>query len=91
MPDAAPYFRVFNPVTQGEKFDSNGEYIRRFIPELGKLPNKYLFAPWQAPTEILKQAGVVLGETYPQPIVDLKLSREAALEAFSTLKAISQP
>ncbi|TCS44042.1 cryptochrome/photolyase family protein [Reinekea marinisedimentorum] len=89
--DAAPYFRVFNPVTQGEKFDAQGEYIRRFIPELGKLPNKYLFAPWQAPAEILKQAGVVLGETYPQPIVDLKLSREAALEAFSTLKAISQP
>ena len=89
--DAAPYFRVFNPVTQGEKFDAQGEYIRRFIPELSKLPNKYLFAPWQAPAEILKQAGVVLGETYPQPIVDLKLSREAALEAFSTLKAISQP
>jgi deoxyribodipyrimidine photo-lyase len=84
--DAAPYFRIFNPVTQGKKFDSKGEYIRRFIPELSKLPDKYLFAPWLAPAEVLKQAGVELNATYPNPIVDLKLSREAALHAFSTLK-----
>jgi deoxyribodipyrimidine photo-lyase len=84
--DAAPYFRVFNPITQGEKFDKTGEYTRRFVPELRELPDKYLFKPWQAPLEILEQAGVVLGDTYPEPIVDVKTSREHALAAFKTLK-----
>ena len=84
--DAAPYFRIFNPVTQGKKFDPQGEYIRRFIPELAKLPDKYLFAPWETPPAILQQCGVRLGENYPEPVVDLKHSRERALEAFQSLK-----
>ena len=85
--DAAPYFRVFNPVSQGEKFDSDGAYTRRYVPELSALPTKYLFAPWTAPQEVLAQAGVRLGETYPRPAVDLKQSREDALAAFSALRA----
>ena len=85
--DAAPYFRVFNPVSQGEKFDSDGTYTRRYVPELSALPAKYLFAPWTAPQAVLAQAGVRLGETYPRPVVDLKQSREEALAAFSALRA----
>ena len=84
--DAAPYFRVFNPVTQGQKFDADGDYVRRFIPEIAQLPNKYIFSPWLAPEGILKESGVILGENYPIPIVDLKESREQALEAFKSLK-----
>ena len=83
--DAAPYFRIFNPVSQGMKYDSDGSYTRRFVPELKDLPNKYLFCPWEAPSEILKNAGVELGASYPRPIVDLKLSRQKALEAFRSL------
>jgi len=84
--DAAPYFRIFNPVTQGEKFDPNGDYIRKFVPELKNLPTKNLYAPWDAPPLILKGAGITLGKDYPEPIVDLKKSRERALEAFKSLK-----
>lgn len=84
--DAAPYFRVFNPVTQGEKFDPTGEYTRRWLPELAQLPNKFLFSPWTAPTAVLQSAGIKLGIDYPQPIVDLKASRVRALDAFSALK-----
>ncbi len=84
--DAAPYFRVFNPVTQGEKFDPDGEYIRHYIPELKNLPNRYLFSPWEAPAAILANAEVELGVNYPNPIVDLSLSRQQALEAFALLK-----
>ena len=84
--DAAPYFRIFNPVTQGEKFDPDGNYVRRFIPEIAKLPNKFLFNPWEAPKEILREARVFLGKNYPNPIVDLKLSRERALSAFKSLQ-----
>ncbi len=84
--DAAPYFRIFNPVIQGQKFDMAGDYIRKFIPELAALPNKYLFNPWEAPEQILTQAGIELGKTYPNPIIDLKQSRTAALQAFQSLK-----
>jgi deoxyribodipyrimidine photo-lyase len=84
--DAAPYFRVFNPVTQGQKFDPDGTFTRRFVPELAKLPVKYLFNPWEAPAHILADAGVVLGKNYPRPIVDVKQSREAALAAFASLR-----
>ncbi|WP_420546671.1 cryptochrome/photolyase family protein [Curvivirga sp.] len=83
--DAAPYFRIFNPVTQGQKFDPKGHYIRRFIPEISALPDKYLFAPWEAPEHILQEAHINLGKTYPLPIVDLKQSRINALEAFKLL------
>lgn len=83
--DAAPYFRIFNPVTQGEKFDEHGNYTRKFIPELKKLPNKYLFKPWEAPEEILKNAGILLGTTYPKPIVSMVGSRIKALDAYKTI------
>lgn len=83
--DAAPYFRIFNPITQGEKFDSDGQYTRKFIPELKKLPSKYLFKPWEAPEKILKDAGIILGINYPKPIIDLKASREKALSAYQSL------
>ncbi len=83
--DAAPYFRIFNPVTQGEKFDPDGEYIRQYIPELKELPNKHLYSPWEAPKEVLDKANVVIGKNYPKPIVDLKASKEKALNAFKSL------
>ncbi|KZL15957.1 deoxyribodipyrimidine photo-lyase [Pseudovibrio sp. Ad26] len=84
--DAAPYFRIFNPVLQGEKFDGHGDYTRCFLPELKELPDKYLYKPWEAPKDILQDAGVVLGKTYPLPIVDLKKSRDEALRAFEETK-----
>lgn len=83
--DAAPYFRIFNPVTQGQKFDADGAYVRRFVPELAKMPVKYLHNPWQAPEKVLTEAGLRLGEDYPLPIVTLGDSRERALKAFSGL------
>ncbi len=84
--DAAPYFRIFNPVTQGEKFDPDGNYVRRFIPELKEMPNQYLHKPWEASPLILKAAGVELGKTYPLPVVDHAAARERALAAFSKTK-----
>lgn len=87
--DAAPYFRIFNPVAQGEKFDKDGDYTRRWVPELAELPNKYLHKPWEAPALTLEAAGVKLGSTYPEPIVDHKTARETALAAYGTLKSIS--
>jgi len=84
--DAAPYFRVFNPVTQGEKFDPDGIYVRRWCPELSRLPNSLIHKPWEAPALILKDAGVTLGKTYPAPMVDHKEARDLALQAFQSLK-----
>ena len=84
--DAAPYFRIFNPITQGLKFDPDGHYIRKFVPEISQLPNKYLFNPCEAPSDVLKKANINLGENYPKPIVDIKISRERALSAFAKLK-----
>ena len=83
--DVAPYFRIFNPVTQGQKFDPDGVYIRQYLPEIAALPNKYLFSPWDAPAHILAEADVQLGDNYPQPIVDLKLSRDIAQSKFAAL------
>ena len=83
--DAAPYFRIFNPITQGDKFDGEGEYVRKYIPEIASLPNKYLFSPWEAPKDILSDANIELGKTYPEPIVAHKAARERALEAFKSL------
>ena len=85
--DAAPYFRIFNPITQGLKFDADGDYVRKFVPEISLLPNKFLFNPWEAPDEILEKANVKLGESYPKPIVDIKASRQKALSAFAELKS----
>ena len=77
--DAAPYFRVFNPILQGEKFDPDGVYVRRWVPELAQLPDKLIHQPWTATPLELASAGVELGKTYPRPIVDHKAGRERAL------------
>ncbi len=84
--DAAPYFRIFNPVTQGEKFDPEGAYVRRYVPELADLPDAYVHKPFEAPAGVLEMAGVKLGSTYPKPIVDRKVSRERALAALASIK-----
>ncbi|MEA1943404.1 MAG: deoxyribodipyrimidine photo-lyase [Pseudomonadota bacterium] len=84
--DAAPYFRIFNPATQGEKFDPEGHYVRRWVSELAELPKRYIHAPWAASGGELAHQGVELGKTYPRPVVDLKAGREAALSAFETMK-----
>lgn len=84
--DAAPYFRVFNPVRQGERFDADGTYVATWLPELAGLPTRHRHAPWQAPAGVLRDAGVTLGVTYPHPLVDLKASRQAALAAFEQIK-----
>jgi len=84
--DAAPYFRVFNPVLQGERFDPRGDYVRRWIPELEKLPDRWVHHPWEAPAAVLQEAGVTLGRTYPRPIVELTVARDRALAAYSTMK-----
>ncbi|MFQ3229643.1 MAG: deoxyribodipyrimidine photo-lyase [Reinekea sp.] len=86
--DAAPYFRIFNPVTQGQRFDANGEYVKRYCPELSKIPAKYIHNPWEAPNNILEYAGVKLGENYPEPMVDLKATRQRALEALAQSKKL---
>ncbi|MFP5230218.1 MAG: cryptochrome/photolyase family protein [Acidobacteriota bacterium] len=84
--DAAPYFRVFNPIVQGEKFDPEGTYVREWVPELRDLPTEWIHEPWEAPPLALAAAKVVLGETYPRPIVDHAEARAAALAAFEEMK-----
>jgi deoxyribodipyrimidine photo-lyase len=85
--DAAPYFRVFNPVLQGEKFDPEGAYVRRWVPELARLPTSLIHRPWSATPLELGAAGVELGDTYPEPIVDHKTARERALKAYAKVRA----
>ncbi len=87
--DAAPYFRIFNPITQGERFDGAGEYTRRWLPELAGLPDKFLYKPWEAPASVLQEAGVDLGSTYPYPIVDHSKARQAALDAYAEMRSKS--
>ncbi len=84
--DAAPYFRVFNPVRQGERFDKKGEYVRKWVPELARLHEKHIHSPWAASEAELTEAGIELGKTYPHPIVDLKATRVEALERFAKIK-----
>ncbi|EGL64936.1 DNA photolyase [Agrobacterium sp. ATCC 31749] len=84
--DASPFFRIFNPILQGEKFDGDGDYVRRFVPELEKLERKYIHKPFEAPKDVLKKAGVELGKTYPLPIVDHGKARERALAAYAAVK-----
>jgi deoxyribodipyrimidine photo-lyase len=85
--DASPYFRVFNPVSQGTKFDAKGRYVRRWVPEIAALPDKWIHAPWTAPAEVLRAARVRLGADYPRPIVDHGEARDRALAALRTITA----
>ena len=84
--DASPYFRIFAPVTQGEKYDADGAYVRKWVPELAKLPDEFLLQPWTASADVLAKAGVKLGETYPAPIVEHAAARARALAAFAALR-----
>jgi deoxyribodipyrimidine photo-lyase len=88
--DAAPYFRVFNPVLQGEKFDAGGAYVRRFVPELARLPDGVIHRPWEAPAAVLAEAGVTLGRSYPRPVVGHAEGRARALAAFAALRGRQQ-
>jgi deoxyribodipyrimidine photo-lyase len=83
--DAAPYFRIFNPVTQGQRFDPSGAFVRRWIPELSSVPDRFIHAPWTAPAGVLSDAGVDLGRTYPAPVVDHAFARARALDALRSL------
>ncbi|MFN3353354.1 MAG: cryptochrome/photolyase family protein [Brevundimonas sp.] len=92
--DAAPYFRIFNPITQGQKFDEDGRYVRRWVPELARLGDRWLHAPWTAPPEVLRDAGVRLGHSYPRPIVEHDAARKRALDALKSIdktKAAGEP
>jgi len=84
--DAAPYFRIFNPILQGERFDPEGDYVRRWVPELQALPARFIHKPWEAPALVLREAGVTLGATYPMPMVEHDKARALALAAFSALR-----
>lgn len=84
--DAAPFFRIFNPVSQGEKFDPHGAYVRRWVPELAGLAADWIHRPWEASAEVLASAGVMLGENYPRPVVSHAVAREVALEAYARIK-----
>lgn len=81
--DAAPYFRIFNPMLQGEKFDPKGDYVRRWVPELAGLPDRHIHTPWEAPADVLEKAGIRLGRDYPEPIIEHKLGRQRALDALA--------
>ncbi len=84
--DAAPYFRIFNPMLQGRKFDPDGDYVRRWVPELAAMPLRHIHEPWTAPDAVLEKAGVVLGRDYPAPIIGHKEARERALAAYAKIK-----
>lgn len=88
--DAAPYFRIFNPVLQGEKFDPDGNYVRRWVPELARLSSADIHKPWQADKAGLERAGVIIGKNYPSPVVDHKAARARALAAYERLKALKR-
>ncbi|MBM4113249.1 MAG: deoxyribodipyrimidine photo-lyase [Phycisphaerae bacterium] len=83
--DAAPFFRIFNPVSQGASFDAEGRFVRRWVPELAGLAPKWIHRPWQAPASALSHAGIELGGDYPRPIVDHAEGRTRALEAFDSI------
>ena len=80
--DAAPYFRIFNPTIQGTKFDPDGTYIRKWLPEISKLPDQLIHAPWTAKPIELADAGIELGRDYPDPIIDHSMARKRALKRF---------
>lgn len=84
--DAAPYFRVFNPIIQGKKFDPEGDYVKKYVPELKDLDAEFIHTPWEAPSHVLKRAGLSLGEDYPEPIIEHKKGRDRALAALDQFK-----
>jgi deoxyribodipyrimidine photo-lyase len=84
--DAAPYFRIFNPVRQGTKFDESGAYVRRWVPELAEIPAEFIHQPWTAPKAVLSAAGIALGINYPRPVVDHGEARAAALAALESIR-----
>jgi len=84
--DAAPYFRIFNPILQGEKFDSDGEYVKKWVPELNDLAPKWIHKPFDAPKDELEKAGIVLGRNYPKPVVLHTKARVLALQAYEKIK-----
>lgn len=86
--DAAPYFRIFNPITQGEKFDPEAVFVRQWVPEIAALPNEWIHKPWEAPENLLRACNITLGKTYPKPIINHAQARERALEAFQKIKNI---
>ena len=88
--DAAPWFRIFNPVLQGQKFDPHGHYVRRWVPELDALPDRYLHQPWQLTDTQLGEYGIVMGDHYPRPIIDLAWSRQRALQRFDEIKVLKK-
>ena len=83
--DASPYFRIFNPVLQGQKFDPDGKYVKKFIPELSNVSKKFIHNPWDMPTELQSESQCIVGKDYPAPIVDLKETRNRALLAFKSI------
>ena len=83
--DASPYFRIFNPILQGKKFDPKGEYVKKFIPCLDKIPEKFIHSPWEMTVEEQEKYNFILGRDYPKPIVDLSYTRKRALEAFKKI------
>lgn len=89
--DAQPYFRIFNPITQGEKFDPDGGYVRKWVPELAKMPAKHIHSPWEAPAAVLAAAGVRLGTTYPMPIVEHRVARDHFLRAAKAHFGSAEP
>ncbi len=84
--DASPFFRVLNPILQGEKFDASGDYVRSFVTEIAGRPDKFIHRPFEAPADVLRKAGIELGVTYPRPIVDHAQARQRALGAYEAVK-----
>jgi deoxyribodipyrimidine photo-lyase len=85
--DAAPFFRIFNPVTQATRFDGAATYVRRWVPELAALPDEWIHEPWAAPAPVLSAAGVTLGVDYPRPLIDHEVARQRALQAFASIRS----
>jgi deoxyribodipyrimidine photo-lyase len=88
--DAAPYFRIFNPILQGKKYDPMGDFVRQWVPELAEVPQRYIHTPWMMPPELQRQTKCIIGRDYPQPIVDHSFARERALEAYKQTKQTSK-